>query len=178
MNYERTFTIGIPEAQAFHLAQMRNFWWKGILAFGIVGGLVSWLYLTAWGGALGQGAKFFVTLVAALVTMGAVFLGLTISTRMRIKRQVKVSGREEYAQEVVIDGFGVHVTVGQNKTKLGFEKLARVWETEDAFYIFITDDQAWLLPKAQMADQEEETAKLREIFNTVVESKKLKLRKD
>ena len=48
--------------------------------------------------------------------------------------------------------FGVRVTVGKDKARLTFEKLARVQETRRAFYLFLSDTQAWILPKSQIEE--------------------------
>ena len=69
------------------------------------------------------------------------------------------------------------MTVGKNRAKMGFDKLVRVRETAGAFYLFIADNQAWILPKAQMEDRDEECRQIRRIFHTVVEKGRLKLKK-
>ena len=68
-------------------------------------------------------------------------------------------------QETEINGFGVHVTVGKDRGKMGFEDLLRVRETRKAFYLFLSENQAWILPKAQMEDREGDCARLRELFS-------------
>lgn len=94
---------------------------------------------------------------------------LILSTSGRVKNEMRRSGRDSYVQETEIDGFGVHVTVGKNRAKMGFDKLVRVRETAGAFYLFIADNQAWILPKAQMEDRDEECRQIWRIFHTVVE---------
>ena len=113
---------------------------------------------------------------AAAAILAAV-AALVLSTSGKVKNEVRRSGRDSYVQETGIDPFGVHVTVGKNRAKMGFDKLVRVRETAGAFYLFIADNQAWILPKAQMEDREEECRQIREIFNTVVEKGRLKLKK-
>ena len=107
----------------------------------------------------------------------AAVAALVLSTSGRVKNEVRRSGRDSYVQETEIDGFGVHVTVGKNRAKMGFDKLVRVRETAGAFYLFIADNQAWILPKAQMEDRDEECRQIRRIFHTVVEKGRLRLKK-
>lgn len=109
--------------------------------------------------------------------MGLSTLFLAVSTCLRVRAQLRRSGRERYVQETEIDGFGVRVTVGKDRAKLGFDKLRRVQETRGAFYLFLSDSQAWILPKAQMEDRAAECAQLRQIFHTVIERGRLRLRK-
>ena len=56
-------------------------------------------------------------------------------------------------------------------------RRVRVRETRRAFYLFIAEHQAWILPKAQMEDREAECRAVREIFCKVVERSRLRLRK-
>ena len=69
------------------------------------------------------------------------------------------------------------MTVGKDKARLTFEKLARVQETRRAFYLFLSDAQAWILPKSQMEDPEAESGELRKIFRMVIERGRLQLKK-
>ena len=177
MGYKRDFTIGMGETQAFYLYLVLSSWWKGILAFGLVGGLVGWMYQSwitkSWPGAEGLPLP----LLLAAATMGVAALILILSTRSKVRTQVRKSGRETYIQRLEIDGFGVHASVGKDQAKVNFDQLYRVQETGRAFYIFLSANQAWLLPKAQMENAETESAQLREIFRAVVPSKQLKLKK-
>ena len=116
-------------------------------------------------------------LAGAAAGMGLSTLFLAVSTCLRVRAQLRRSGRERYVQQTEIDGFGVRVTVGKDRAKLGFDKLRRVQETRGAFYLFLSDSQAWILPKAQMEDRAAECAQLRQIFRTVIERGRLRLRK-
>ena len=150
MTYQRDFTIGTKETQDFYIALTLGRWGKGVIGFGVVGALL-----------------------AAEITV----LALIFSTRQKVKSQISRSGRESYVQSTEINGFGVHVAVGKDKAKMSFGNLLRVKETRKAFYLFISEQQAWILPKKQMEDPEAESEQLRTIFRAVIERKKLQLRK-
>jgi len=175
MSYRRDFTIGKRETLDFYLSLVLRRWRGGIAGFGVAGVLASLLYTSQAGASLPvlvglaiAGAALF----ALLVT-----LWLVLYTTHKVKDQLRQSGRESYIQETEINGFGVHVTVGKDKAKLAFENLAQVRETKKAFYLFLSEAHAWIIPKAQMEDQEAESAQLRKLFSTVVERKKLHLMK-
>lgn len=176
--YEQKFTIGAGEVQRFHLLLLWRTWWKGVLGFTLVGALVvALLYLPIMGPQLSTAAKAGITLLGAAATAVTVSLILVVQTLLRVKRQVRASGRGEYVQAVRIDGFGVHVDVGKDQAKVSFAQLYAVRETGHAFYLYLTANQAWILPKDQMADPAEDSRRLRTLFDTVIESKKLKLKK-
>lgn len=177
MRYERDFTIGLRETQAFHVLLTLERWWKGLLGFGAAGALAAYLYIGMLFSDLILPGQIAIIAAAAVVTALLVALGMVLSTRRRVRVQLRRSGKEHYVQQTVIDGLGVHVTVGKGRAKLGFDKLVRVWETRGAFYIFLSANQAWILPKAQMEDQKAESEQLRTIFRTVIEGKRLKLKK-
>ena len=174
MSYRRDFTIGLKETQDFYLFLLLNNWWKGIIGFGVVGALVGLLYTTQT--ALSWPLRAAVMAGSAAAAAGITALVLIISTRQKVKSQVRASGRGPYVQETEINGFGIHVTVGKDSAKLGFEDLVRVQETGKAFYLFLSDSQAWILLKKQMEDPAGECAQLRELFGTVIERGRLRLK--
>ena len=174
MSYSRDFTIGVKETQDFYTALMLRHWWKGLLGFAAVGALVALLYTGV--SALPAPVRAGIAVVTGLATAGAAALALVVSTRQRVKSQVRRSGRESYVQATEINGFGIYVTVGKDKAHLSFENLLRVWETRKAFYLFLSEQQAWILPKNQMESPEAESGQLRALFRTVVENKRLRLK--
>ena len=175
MTYQRDFTIGIKETQDFYIALTLGRWGKGVIGFGVVGALVVLLYTS--GTALSLPVRAALVLVGALLAAEITVLALIFSTRQKVKSQISRSGRESYVQSTEINGFGVHVAVGKDKAKMSFGNLLRVKETRKAFYLFISEQQAWILPKKQMEDPEAESEQLRTIFRAVIERKKLQLKK-
>lgn len=173
MSYRRDFTIGVRETQEFYLYLTLSSWWKGILGFGAVGALVGIMYTVQ--AAVPVPLMVLTAILTALTAAAVTVLILAVSTIYRVKKQVSHSGRASYVQETEINGFGVHVSVGKDKAKMGFSDLVRVLETRKAFYLFIAPQQAWILPKKQMEDPLADSARLRELFRTVIERKRLRL---
>lgn len=177
MSYRRDFTIGLRETQQFQLMLVMDKWRGGILGFGVVGALVAWMYLMLPDPVPPLPVRLGFAAAAAVLAAAGTALILTVSTLSRVRGQVRRSGRASYVQETEIDGFGVRVTVGKDRARLGFDRLVRVRETRGAFYLFIAEHQAWILPKAQMEDREAECRTIREILRKVVERSRLRLRK-
>ncbi len=175
MNYVRDFTIGKRETLDFYLTQELSRWWKGILAFGAVGAVAALAYTSENG--FPPAVRAAATLGAAAVFAALCALWRLIDTHIRVGGSIRRSGKGSYVQHVEIDGFGVHVAVEKNKARVPFEKLLRVRETRKCFYIYLAEDQAWILPKKQMGDPAGESRTLREAFRAVVPSGQLKLRK-
>lgn len=175
MSYHRDFTIGRRETLDFYLSLILRRWRGGILGFGAVGALAVLLYTSRTQFSLPVRAGLMAA--GAAVFMLAVTQWLVLTTSGKVGSQLRRSGRESYVQETEISGFGVRVTVGKDKAKMAFENLEQVRETRKAFYIFLSETHAWILPKAQMEDPVAESAMLRELFSTVLERKKLHFRK-
>jgi len=175
MSYHRDFTIGKRETLDFYLSLVLRRWRGGIAGFGAAGVLASLLYSSQV--SISPLARVGLAAAGAIVFALLVTLWLVLFTTHKVKEQLRQSGRESYIQETEINGFGIHVTVGRDKAKLAFENLAQVRETKKAFYLFLSDAHAWILPKAQMEDPEAESAQLRKLFTTVLERKKLHLMK-
>lgn len=174
MSYHRDFTIGLRETQDFYLTLALGRWGKGMAGFALVGALVGFLYTGRAG--LPWYLRAAVMLAAAAAAAAVTALVVSVSTLLRVKSQVRSSGRESYVQETKINGFGIHVTVGKDKARLDFPDLLKVQETGKAFYLFLSDSQAWILPKKQMEDPHAECEQLRELFTAVIERGRLRLK--
>ena len=175
MSYHRDFTIGKRETLDFYLSLVLRRWRGGILGFGAAGALAALLYTYRTG--LPPAAQAGLMAAGAAAAALLVTLWLVAATWHKVREQIRRSGRENYVQETEINGFGIRVTVGKDKAKLAFENLVRVQETGRAFYLCLSEAHAWILPKAQMEDPAAESAQLRELFSTVLERKKLHLKK-
>lgn len=177
MHYKRDFVISFRETRDFYLRLALRSWTKGFWGFGIVGALVTavyWEFLALPGGAY---LEVLAAVIMGLVVVAAAMLSMCVTTSRRVRRDFRRSGRDSYVQHTEIDGFGVRVTVDSRQAKVGFDKLMKVEETGKAFYLYLAANQAWLLPKDQMEDPASESAALRQLFSTVVESRRLKLKK-
>ena len=111
MSYRRNFTIGRRETRNFYLTLVLGSWRKGIAGFGAVGALAALLYMPA----LSLPLRGLLLLAGAAAGMGLSTLFLAVSTCLRVRAQLRRSGRERYVQETEIDGFGVRVTVGSRR---------------------------------------------------------------
>ena len=177
MRYSRDFTITRQDTQQFYSMLVLRRWCKGILGFAAVGALVAKLYINWLGFALDTVGTAVVMLLTGILTALLITVGMIIRTRGNVSKMMRKRGRESYVQQTRIDGFGVHVTVDKDSAKLNFGEIKKVEETAAAFYIFLTDADAWILPKNQMEDSEAECRAIREIFSRVIAPKRLKLQK-
>ena len=177
MHYKRDFVISLKKTRAFYLDLALRSWLKGFWGFGLAGALTAWLYLGRFFPAENAALRVLISVVTGLVVVAAATGAMAVVTTLRVRRDFRRSGRDHYIQHTEIDGFGVRVTVDSRQAKVGFDKLMKVEETGKAFYLYLAANQAWLLPKDQMEDPASESAALRQIFSTVVESRRLKLKK-
>ena len=174
MDYRGVFQIGRREAEGFYLYQTVRYRLPGILGFGVVGLLTCYLYGSGrimppsmlWGA---------MALSFALVVAGILF-GYWVSIRRKLARSAARTGRDTYTQTITVNGFGVRAEVDGREARVGFDKLHEVRETGRAFYLYLTREEAWILPKAQMADPAGDSARLREIFGRVIESRRLRVK--
>lgn len=177
MEYRRDFTIKTKDLQFFRQELMLERWGALIVACGFLGALIAWGYMNWTGQQPGIIAEVITIVFAGLASAEIITLGMIWLNNSKVKSGMRVMGRSSYPQSVEIDGFGVHAEVNGKKEKAGFDKIVRVKETVRAFYIFYAREQAWVLPKEQMENEAEETAKLREIFTALIASSQLKLMK-
>lgn len=175
MEYHRTFQIGEREAMDFYLYQAARQKLIGALGIGAAALLVCWLYAS-------QGesdpVSFLISMAVTFVTViAALLLGYYFTIRGKVRAAVRRRGKERYPQEILVNGFGLRATANSREVKVPFEKIREIRETGKAFYIYMTASDAWILPKAQMEHPEEESAALRGIFDRVIESGRLHVKK-
>ena len=176
MRYSRDFTIEKQHLQRFYQMLVLRRWRKGVVGFAVVGALVLKLYMDWLGFELGTIGMAAMMALGGLLTAVFITVGIMLRTRGNVSQMMRKKGKASSVQQVRIDGFGVHVTVGEEKSKLAFDKLKLVRETKDAFYLFVTDNDAWIMPKEQMEDPEEECRAVREIFSKVVAPSRRKMK--
>lgn len=179
MNYQREFTIRTKDLKFFRQDLMLEQRKGLIIGCGILGAIVAWGYLswTGQGQDMGTFGEVVVSLFAGLASVEVIMLTMMGANSSKVKAIMRRMGKSSYRQSVEIDGFGVHAETDGKREKAGFDKVVRVKETVRAFYIFYTREQAWILPKDQMADEAAESKQLREIFSALVASSQLKLMK-
>ena len=178
MNYQRDFTIGVKETQDFSRTLVLEARWKSVVVFGLLGALCCLAYLMWLDLDLGPVLILAMMAGTALVTAGAMTASMLLANRSKARRQFYAEHRDSYLQQVDISGLGIRVTVGKDRARLSFDKLMKVRETRRAFYLFLSANQAWILPKAQMEDPAGESRQLRAIFSTFLDARRLRLRRD
>ena len=177
MRYSRDFTVTRQDTLMFYQMLALRRWCKGIIGFSVVGALVAKLYLNWLDFAMDGFETGLFMVFSGVLTALLIALGTVIRTRIHVNSLMRKKGRESYVQQLRIDGFGFHVAVGQESARLKFEDILRVEEKRDVFYLFLTENDAWILPKREMEDSEAESRALRDIFTRVIAPKRLKLQK-
>ena len=173
MEFHQTFTIGKRESTRFYFYQVLRARLVGSLGFGLVAALVFYLYASPYLSPIALG----VTLVIVFFTMlAAISLGYWLAIGGKLKKAAAKNGFSAYDQEILINGFGVRVKAAGRESKVGFDKLHAVRETGKDFYLYLSDQDAWILPKSQMAGGAADCAALRELFAKVIPSSRLHLK--
>lgn len=177
MSYRRDFTIGPREVQAFSRTLALGRWWRAGAAFGLTGALVCWVCLPRLVPGMGPGLLLALAASAGLAVSSAALGTALLTDRARARRRFFAARGGSYLQRVDISGLGVQVAVDQVRAGLRFDRLMKIRETRRAFYLFLSPEQAWILPKAQMEDPAGECRRLREIFTAALDDSRLRLKK-
>lgn len=173
MDYQETFTIHAKDAIRFYFRLFyRSRLWM-ILGFGLAGALTTYLY-GAPGGL--PGPVLFGTMLLTFVVVAVLFLGASyLNIRRSVRKGAKKNGADSYQQAVRINGFGIRVDANGKEGRVGFDKILKVEETRDYFYIYLTRENGWIMPKNQMANREADCAALRALFTKVIPQRQLHL---
>ena len=174
MDYQETFTIHAKDAIRFYFRLFCHSRIWMILGFGLAGALTTYLY----GAPSGLPGPVLVgTMLLTFAVVAAAFLGASyLNIRRSVRKGAKKNGSSTYDQTVRINGFGIRVEANGKEGRVGFDKLWKVEETRDYFYIYLTRDNGWIMPKKQMANREADCAALRTLFTKVIPERQLHLR--
>jgi len=143
-----------------------------VLVFVIIAGMLT-LMRYAQGVSL-QGALANALAMAALGT--AVLLAVNIvTTIMRINSFYKQKKLTDFSVDFTVDKSGIHAASERGDSDLPWNRVAGVHETRNAFYIFITDTHANVMPKDQLQSTAD-AATLRALFEKNLDKPKLKLK--
>ena len=98
-----------------------------------------------------------------------------VSAVLRINSFYKQKKLADFKLDVVIDKDGVHTKSDRGSADLPWNRIQQITETGKAFYLFITENNANVLPKTQMQlPQDAET--IRKLFQKNMEANRLRLK--
>ena len=128
---------------------------------------------------MGKGQDMKASILEGLL-MGFVaavlMVGINVASAvLRINSFYKQKKLTDFTLDVVIDKKGVHTKSERGEADLPWDRILQITETKNAFYLFITDMNANVLPKTQMKSQADiET--VRKLFHLNMEAGRLKLK--
>ena len=143
-----------------------------ILVFVIIGAMVG---LLRYGQVYGLQAALLNGLLMA-VSGTAILLAINIvATILRINNFYKQKKLTDFTVTFTADKSGIHAASDRGNSDLEWNRIVAVRETRNAFYIFITDSYANVMPKDQVTDARAfET--LRKLLIQHVDARRLKLK--
>ena len=143
-----------------------------ILVFVIIGAMVGLLRY-------GQGYSLSSAVLKALVTAvagTAVLLGINVvTTILRMNSFYKQKKLTDFTVTFTADESGIHAVSTRGNADLDWNRIVAVHETRKAFYIFITDSYANVMPKDQSTDEKAFEA-LRKLLVKHVDKNRLKIK--
>ena len=127
-----------------------------------------------------QTASVAVSLINALlmaVSGTLILIGINIITAvMRINSFYKQKKITDFTVTFTTDQAGIHATSGRGDSDLPWNRIVAIRETRHAFYVFITDAHANVLPKDQFSG-EAEIAEFRALLEKNMEAARLKIKR-
>ena len=106
-----------------------------------------------------------------------VLVGINIATTVvRINKLYKQRKLTDFTVSFQTDKSGIHAASERGDSDLPWNRIVAVRETRHAFYVFITDSHANVLPKDQFTD-EAETALFRSILEKNMEPQRLNIKR-
>lgn len=94
----------------------------------------------------------------------------------RVNKSYKEKTAYEFTQDITIDESGVHATSERGSALLEWNRVEKVREAGHAFYLFLSKTQAYVLPKYQLTNRDEDAAQIRALLRQHLDPKCLKLK--
>ena len=166
------FTITQKDNLRYNFFSMRKkLLSTSLLVFVIIGAMVGFLRY-------GQGYGLSSSLVNALLTATAgtaVLLTVNaVATVLRMNNFYKQKKLTDFTVTFTADQSGIHAVSDRGNSDLEWGRIVAVRETRKAFYIFLTDSYANVMPKDQSTG-EQEFAVLRKLLYAHVDKSRLKI---
>lgn len=175
MEYRGHFSIG--QKENFHynysVTQKRSIF-ACVLVFVIILLLNGFMRFSA-GRAENFGGGLLQALPMAAVGGVALYLFNVLMIYVRIRTMYKKNLMQPFHQDVLIDGVGLHATSERGTMDLPWANIGTVQELGNLFLFFVSNTNAYVIPKKQMKDPAAETATIRAILREHMDASKLKL---
>lgn len=143
-----------------------------VMVFVIIGAMVGFLRYA-------QGMPLSAAVVNALLlaVMGTVILiGINVvTTVLRINSMYQQRKLTDFSVTFTADQTGIHAVSSRGNSDLEWNRIFAVHETRNAFYIFITESYANVMPKDQISDARA-TEAFRALLVEHVEKNRLKIK--
>ena len=172
--FSHTFTITKKDNLRFNFFLMRKkLIATSALVFVIIAAMIGLLKYA-------QGASVSVSLTNALVmaVLGTLILiGINlVTTVVRMNGYYKQKKLSDFTVTFTTDKDGIHAKSERGDSDLPWNRIVEVQETRHAFYVFITDSHANVLPKDQFSGAAE-VAVFRALLEKNMEATRLKLKR-
>ncbi len=158
MSVKGTFTYTEKDYLKFNLFHSRNFF----LIFGVMLIILAFMAI-----AYGVWLQFSIGLAATAAALGIMYY--------QSKRNYKTSTLRGIEVENIFDETGIHQKNTLGETNLPYNLIYKVCETKEAFYVYISKIQAFIVQKRYF-EKPEDIETVKELFKNNLPAKQLKLR--
>lgn len=171
--FEGQFTITKKDNRRFNFFHMRRkLIVTAIIVFLVIFGMLSVVRI-------GQGMEPQEAVLRALgmATAGVVLLvGVNlVSALIKINRLYKTKQLSDFTVTFIVDKAGVHAKSDRGDSDIPWARIALIKETRNAFYLFLTDNYANVIPKDQLKSPADlET--LRALFRLNLDKRRCKVK--
>ncbi|MEG1578963.1 MAG: YcxB family protein [Oscillospiraceae bacterium] len=176
MEFSGTFTISKKEVTKFTSRVEMTKKQLPILVLTAVGMVAGNFMLRTQVPSPGLLLSVLCSLAGGALVFGIAYGGVRYSIAKAAAQAYDGGYRVAFQQDILINALGVTCTTEEETDHVGFDALT-VEECKEAFYIFIAQQSAWIVPKNQLKNGVEDEALIRKIFTTMTEKEHLNLRK-
>ncbi len=173
MQFTNHFTITKKDNTRYNFYIMR----KKLISTSVIVFVIIAAMLTLMRYAQGSSIQSAITNALLMAVFGTVLLLAinVLTTVIRINNFYKQKKLVDFSVEFTVDKNGIHAKSDRGDSDLPWNRIVSVQETRNAFYIFISDTHANVMPKDQI-QSETGIATLRSLFEKNLDKPRLKLK--
>lgn len=177
MQYKKTFTIGKDENKRLNNFVMRKSRVKNSFAIAVLvifaEIMINFFILRSTSIPLGIA---FAVLFAA-IAVGLFWLICFVTLNIKVKVLYERELLKPFLQKIRINSEGIHTTTDEGAALRPFDDVVKVCESSKDIYIFVSETQAFVIPKSQMKNPETDRDELCNVLRNYLPPEKLFLRK-
>ena len=172
MEFRKSYTLSLKDYMTYNLfSHRKQLVLMPVVFFALM--TVAWVFIML------ASSPDLITLIVVILLIslfaGLIALSNVLSLNRQAKRQYQSSHAMKTEFELIMDNNGVRESGSCGSTNAAWEHILRAVESQNAFYVHVSQLQAFVIPKRLLSAQED--ALIRSLLTSHLEPKKCRIKR-